>query len=566
MKKTNILYIFIGICCAMASCVSEDELTPSSETIPISSVSATFAEGNYTYNLDPGALFIDSVNTTDFVIPIPWFYPESSDNETSISKMQLRASIGNGCSIDPNMTIYDLTQKHIFTLTDYNGNKKQISVTGNRFKLPYNEVEEMFAFDNVKGEALMCIVNNNQNEIYLLSVEDLPDVDITSITLSPHATASISTGTYENIDITTEPTLTVTAHNGNTKTYVLKRNNPEKREKGIRPGSGKIMFAKIMKDDLGIPANGNSRGFAATKDYLVINVGGASSTYIDLKTGEKKGEINLGAIQSTNLTNFYSTSDIDGNILINNLAPNAGTFKLWKLSSVSGTPELLIDWTNSGTYQIGRKVSIAGSLDGNAIITAGFHNATTKFARWTVVNGVLTSHDPEIITVSGYSWSNNNIDLVYTSPFNTTSDYYLVGYAGGNEWTNALARFSGATNTMSMRLNALSQNFVSNAVDFINFNNGEYVAYNFINGQPWGTADQVWVIDTNDSFTGNSDDIALWKCEPGRYGSWNPFAIQNGNATGDVAFRASEDGYYLYFYFMFTNGYVVGVQFDCIDM
>jgi hypothetical protein len=43
-------------------------------------------------------------------------------------------------------------------------------------------------------------------------------------------------------------------------------------------------------------------------------------------------------------------------------------------------------------------------------------------------------------------------------------------------------------------------------------------------------------------------------------------STNNGNGTGDVAFVQSADGFFLYAYFMFTNGYIVCVQFDCVDM
>ena len=39
---------------------------------------------------------------------------------------------------------------------------------------------------------------------------------------------------------------------------------------------------------------------------------------------------------------------------------------------------------------------------------------------------------------------------------------------------------------------------------------------------------------------------------------------QNTNAYTDVALHVSPDGYFMYGYFMFCNGYVGCVQFDCI--
>jgi hypothetical protein len=51
----------------------------------------------------------------------------------------------------------------------------------------------------------------------------------------------------------------------------------------------------------------------------------------------------------------------------------------------------------------------------------------------------------------------------------------------------------------------------------------------------------------------------------GKYGG-KALGKQNANGTGDVALRVSNDGYYLYIYFMFTNGYVGCVRCDCLDL
>src|SRR5690606_25610998 len=145
------------------------------------------------------------------------------------------------------------------------------------------------------------------------------------------------------------------------------------------------------------------------------------------------------------------------------------------------------------------------------------------------------------------------------------SDYYLIGYSN-----NRLAKMNGSTNTVTSQLEQLGANFVANAVDYIEFNNTKFVAYNHVNGQPWGSADQVFLIDTEGGFSGdpstNTTPGLIWAAEKGKYGASAAGGVVNGNATGDVAMVVSENGFYLYLYFMFTNGYVVGVQFDCVDI
>jgi len=572
MKKTNILYLFIGICCAMASCVSEDELTPSSETIPISAVSATFAEGNYTYNLDPGAIFRDTVPTggekVDFVIPIPWFYPESSDNETSITKMQLRASIGNGCRLEPDLTIYDLTQKHLFTLTDYNGNKKQISITGNRFKLPYCNIISFKVTDNVTGEKYDGVIDEKTKEISIISADDLSDVKIET-GLSPHATASISSGSFENADLSIQPTITVTAHNGtDTQAYLVKINVPKKVERGIRKGSAKILFVKQLEADLGIVTKDMTTGLAVTDEHVVINTRNSNSIYLDVRTGEKIGEINLGSLKGDKI-NSYNTADNDGNILISNRAPDAGTFKIWKLSSITAIPEVFIDWSGSSSTPIGSRFSINGSINSNAIITAPINDASSfRFARWTVVNGVLTSQTPNIVTITGLTFTSaDNSDVMYTSDTDINADYFAVGYSG-----NRLSRISAISNTPVAQLDQISTNDITNSIDYAIFNNNAYVTFNAVAAFSWSRSDQAWLIDAEAGFTGNPGASGtsgtcpgvFWGAEKNIYGS---YAINNqANSTygSDAVIKVSKNGYYLYFYFMFCNGYVVGVQFDCI--
>jgi hypothetical protein len=40
----------------------------------------------------------------------------------------------------------------------------------------------------------------------------------------------------------------------------------------------------------------------------------------------------------------------------------------------------------------------------------------------------------------------------------------------------------------------------------------------------------------------------------------------NGNSTGDVLLKVSDDGYKMIMYTLVTNGSVVAYEFDCIDI
>ena len=173
------------------------------------------------------------------------------------------------------------------------------------------------------------------------------------------------------------------------------------------------------------------------------------------------------------------------------------------------------------------------------------------------------SSTPQIVSVNGFSWTWNNADLIYTDPTNVNSDYFAIGYAG-----NKLTKINGQTNNVLGALNALDANFLCNAVDYLEFNNSKYAAFTHLNGFTWGAADQAFLIDTDAGLSGdpNTTNSLVWAAPKGIYGPTAAQSVANANSTADVALATSADGYFIYMYFMFTNGYVVGVQFDCVDL
>ena len=560
MKNNIFIVAVLALFIFMSGCQQPDELLPSVSRLGINSITAKFPDGTGEFT----GLVTEGSNT--IIIPIPYYFPESSDNqitETSISRMRVYANLDDNVTISPSLLYLDLSKETEITLTDQLKAKKQYIIKGEIRKSNKCQIEDF----KIPSLGLTGIINETAKTISLIAIEDLPAVTA-EITISYHATVSPDPRTSA-IDYDNATVLTVTANDGVTKSeYTVKKEVPEKLPYGIRSGSAKLLFAKQLNADLGITVANLTGGMAATKDYIILNTRNANSVYINARTGEKVGEIDLGPLKGST-TNFYNTADDDGNILICNLAPNNGTFKVWKLSSVSGTATLYIDWSTS-TVAIGRKLSVSGSIDKNAIITAPILGAANQtFARWTVVNGVLTSQTPDVVTMTGLTtgWT-TNCDIIYTSDTDVTSDYFVASYSD-----NTFAWVKGTTNAVNKKLNPISVNYVPNAVDYTVFNNARYTTLNWVNSFTWGASDVVWLLDVSSDalFAGNLETwtctAVVWECPRDTYG---PKAITpvvaNANGTGDVAFTLSDNGYYMYLYFMFTNGYVVGYQFDCIDM
>ncbi|MGQ1890157.1 DUF5018 domain-containing protein [Thermophagus sp. OGC60D27] len=556
--KRNILFTALLILGFLNGCQEPDELMPSISRAGINSITATFSDGT--------GEFIGTINegTNEIIIPIPYYFPVSSNNrvtENMISKMRVKANLDDNVTVSPPLLYLDLTMDNLIYVKDQIGEVHEYIVRGEIRKSSECELKEF----KLPSLGLTGVINESTQTISLVAIGEL-EPSLAEVTLSYHATISPDPREIE-LDYNDEVELVVTAHDGVTqKTYTVKKEIPEKLPYGIRSGSAKLMFAKKLKADIGITVDHLTGGLAVAGEFIVLNTRGENSVYLDAKTGEKIGEIDLGAVKG-NLTNFYNTMDKAGNILICNLAPNDGAFKIWKVAGISGTPELLIEW--DGGVPVGRKLSVQGDINGNAIITAPILNLGQQFARWNISGGVLASQTPEVITMSGLTkgWT-TNCDIIYTSGSDTNSDYFVASYSD-----NTLAWVDGSTQTVSQMLEPISANYIQNAVDFIAFNNARYVTVNWVNSFTWGASDMVWLLDVSASsnFTGNlaagTCPAVVWETPLDTYGAKaiSP-VVQNANGTGDVALKVSEDGFYLYLYFMFTNGYVVGYQFDCIDM
>lgn len=585
MKNKFNIFI-IGVMLFLFGCQTPDDLLPSTANNGINSISAFFTDesgnildenqGKFTVTVTEG--------NYDIVIPVSFYYPQSSDNQVTeqmLAKMRISANLDDNVNISPALLYLDFSsgKTHKFTVVDQMKNVHEYTIRAEIVKSKACAIEEF----NLPEFSISGIINETTKTISLVSAEDLSS-QLAEFKLSPHATISPDPSTTA-LNYNEEQKLTVTAHDGTTKAvYTVKKSMPDKIASGIRAGSAKILFTKKLIADLGASI-GNHGGLAATRDYVVISTRDNQSIVINAKTGALLSPLNVSATGG-GLNNMYNTADDGGNVLICNLAQNAGTFKIWKVKLPSGTPELFINWSDNTTLAVGRKFSVQGNIESNAIITAPIVSGTdSKFARWKVTDGVLQSQTPDIVTVSGISWT-TNVDVVYSSATNVNSDYFVTrhGNVDGDLQYSLLNWVNGANNTVRTSLTTANDQwggFLTNAVDYIVFNNIPYVLVNYLNAWSWGQGDQILLANagsfsefTGPSPFGNNGNIGgavVWMDGlSGGYSKYNFAAAgastHNGNGTGDVAFVESADGFFLYAYFMFTNGYIVCVQFDCVDI
>lgn len=556
--KTKILSIVsvIAFLMGMSACHSPEDFNPTVERNIINNLTASFPDDDSDDNS-----FTSEIDYTNHIITVvfPYNYPKLSDNVLQISdlkKMRVIADLDNNVYVYPTLLFMDMTKDNYITVKDQTGASAEYKVIAEIRKSDECVITKF----NLISLGLSGIINESSKSISLISLESIGEV-LADVSISHGATISPDPATVA-LNYDQEQKITVTAQNGSTKsTYTVKKEIPEKIAAGLRANSAKLLWAKKLTD-IGITSSNMATGIAVTQDYVMINDrGNGNAIYLDGRTGANVGSINIGNFAGS-LTNFYATADENDNILFTNLVPESGTtFTVWRVRGVNGTPEKYIEF--NVTSAIGRKLSVRGSLDGDAIITAPYYGTSGQFARWQVINGTLKSQTPDLVVSQGLGSWGNNADVIYSDPTDPASDYFAAFYTTPRN----LCWFDGKTNTIKYNGPEISANWIQNAVDYTVFNKVAYVLSNSVNSFTWGTDDSIYLFDLaansldNQPINFGSDGLGI----NGNYGA-KALGNQNGNGTGDVAFRISSNGYYLYIYFMFTNGYVGCVQCDCIDM
>ncbi len=547
----NLLLIFTWV-----GCQEPEEFHPNIERNGITNLTARFIdddrdENNFTSEID----YQNKVITVVF----PYNYPRLSDNvldKSSLKKMRVFASLENNVYVTPKLYFMDLTKENTITVTDQNGGKTDYKVVAEIRKS--NECS-ITKFD-LQSVNLSGLVKEADKVISLVSADEIGK-QLATVSISHGATISPDPASVA-LDYDQEQQFKVTAQDGVTsRVYTVKKEIPQKISNGLRASSAQLLWVKKLVD-IGLTQNHMTTGIAALNNYVVVNErGNGQAVYLNAKTGEIAGHIDISEFAGS-LTNMYATADDNDNILFCNFNNQKdGKFIIWRVKGVKGKPEKYLEYTTSA--QMGRKLSVIGSLDGDAIITVPIDGTAGQFARWQVKAGKLVSTTPVMVQAQGLGNWGSNADVIYSDPADPTSDYFAAYYAEPRH----ASFFDGKTNSIKAKGPKISPNWLQNAVDYTVFNKAHYFISNSVNLWTWGTDDCIYLFDTGGGnldtqvldFSSNGLDIN------GKYGG-KALGKQNANGTGDVALRVSNDGYYLYIYFMFTNGYVGCVRCDCLDL
>ena len=503
---------FLFTAVVTGSCADEENVAPTADRSGITSLKAYFTSGP---NIDKLAIdwaVPNNASVTDYTIPVPYYYPEESDETTAeyMKSMKLVATLENNCIISPALSVLDLNQKNTFTYTDPYGNKKDITISGKMTRSNKCALKAFFLTSN----ELTGIIDEDNKTVSIMTGEDLSQATA-EVTLSAHATISPDPSIPHNMNNGIQ--FTVTADNGTDKAvYQVNRFIPPKLPQDFKKA-----------------------------------------------TGTKLGTIDIGDAIPTGAI----TSDNKGNMLICNYAGSGSVLNIYKTNSVTAKPTLLISYNNQLGVGMGSRLHVQGDLAKDAIITATVDNSSNCI-RWIVSNGVVGS--PENILFSGVNaWGgqDNNAKVVAHSA-NVPDGCFFDYYNGGanklyfaNAWTNPTGLMANTS--------ASAWGFNDGAIDMREFNNAKYFTLFEIGYWPsWGLPGHIYLYDASNpsSLSGDVASSGALKYTYKVSDLYGTVGFASGGRFGDVLMTPSEDGYFLYiFYASNTHLSFGGLQIDCID-
>lgn len=560
MKKTILSILILAF--AAVSCHSPEYVKPTADRQGLTSLTAIFTFGPYV-DQELAKLTIDDDSQSRFVIPVPYYYPASSDNQTLayMVKVRVEAELQPNFKIEPALTLLDLTEENKFTYTDPFGNSREIIITGERVKSSECDVLSF----TLANPTVAGVVDKAKKTIILPTRDDVSHATAT-IAVSAHAT--VFPDLSKPRDYTNGLDVTVTADDGTEAVYKVMTGDPEKIDQGFNPESLEHLFHVDPVTRMGLPDYTNEVfvSIAAIEGKFIVSLGnGTAPLVFDGLTGDKAGEMNIGSAVAGAIAN-----DEMEHLLIANYAQggdNRETVQLYKTSSVKTAPELFYTFENPIDVPIGHRLKVMGDIEKDALITftaEGIVGVTTtaKAVYLTVKDGAVVSTDVVDFAgvTGGWGAAPVNFATVVPASLEPNLDGWFYDYYEGNADAdgNYLLHYctaAGVDNVVA-RIGDWSNN--PNCLDAKGFNHCRYMTLLVVSHFPqWGVGPRLYLFNINDPTS-----IALEASKEEL--QWYQKGAA-GIAAGDVAMAPSADGYKLYVYYYDHNSQAVGAYVvDCI--
>lgn len=566
--------IFAAVLLLAASCQKPQFIEPTTERQGITSLTAYFTTGKYV-DQQLAKLDVTDENMDYYVIEIPWFFPEETEDPTTIymSNLRIRAELAPDCRIDPPLTVLDLNQENKFTFTNNKGESRDIVITGKRTKFRRTD---LISFNVIGTFPCEGFVDNDLRKIYLFTNDDLNGYTAEAVTCV-HASIKNPEQLAKPRDYNQPQTITVVAHDGVTETeYTITKENPTKIPYGFNAESAKELFS-INPGNLGFPeytaAVNPSVGVLETK--LVISMGdGTAPKYLNGITGVLEGELNLGAAKADGMT-----SDEAGNLILTNKAAGGEVVNIYTTNSLSAAPELYYSFTNETTFVVGNVVRVIGDVktDARMILThEGVSGVTTcSIVTELVIRGGQVVEQNVVDYSSAYpGWGETAIHYAKVTPVSVdpANGVMISSYSNsvtvGEDSHYYLAYIDGKMSKSEKDLfdvDYCNWGKNPNSMDAKRYNNATYLAH-FITTQfpAWGQYPGLYIYDISNPSTIKTADPVVMNSALTQYNETNAEA---SNSCGDVVISQSADGFKLFVYYFDHYGQTIGgYSVNCIKM
>lgn len=592
MKKH--LICLAAILLVASACHKPEYVAPTALRQGLTSLSAIITEGQYAEQ-ELGRLAVTDPYAERYEIPIPFYYPISTNDETLVYMMKLRvqAELEPNWKISPKLGVLDLMEDNEFTLTDPQGASHKFIITGKRFKSSDCRLLSMMV-DEVKTS---CVIYENTGKILIPYLDDISSVHIIG-QVAPHAKISKVNGkTYSEgnkYDLNTGATVTVTAHDGVTsKTYTVEQGIPALMGQGLRTESVALLCNVDPVTMTGLPDYNNKCyvSLAGIDSQILVGLGeGRVPFIVDAYTGSKVGEMVLGDAVADCITN-----DDAGHILLCDFAPvmapfekedgttvnilQSQTVRIWTTDSPATAPTLFHTFDNPLGFPIGHRMKVIGDITSDAVIVftaegiAGY-STTAAMCYLTVSGGVVSDevHKKDFAGLVG-GWGAAPVNFATVVPASVTPDRdgWFLDYYEGN--TDPSITHGGQDCYILHYIDGKDRdNWVElmgnwainpNCLDLKSFNGGRYLALFGVSHFPeWSIQPRLHFFEVTEPTSATAllknDAIPIFQ-----KGATN----SDFGAAGDVAIVPSRDGYRIYVYYYDHHAQAIGAYVaDCFEI
>ncbi len=354
----------------------------------------------------------------------------------------------------------------------------------------------------------------------------------------------------EYLDFSKPYSFDVVAVDGSTRTYTINVNIFASQI------AVKELWYKLGSEFSFSQHNNRSVGFSG--DNLVVHDRSANGAYkyYDIKTGAYVGTLSNTGIDAIDA--LHMISDDAGNIINCSFAPNLGSNVVmywWK--GVNADPEKLVEWESTVNGNLGRKIYVKGDLTKLAYVYLT-ESGGNQVVRWEVVNGQVTSEEPDIIEVKHPvegGWGTNG--RVIPIELGKESNYFV-----NSSRKIRITYMDGATNSYIYNSEDHTDKFHQwlknggHAFDYVDMNGAKFLFIMEQNGANWLPS-----IFTVHNMMKDPDSIneIFDLVHTRKYEGWLDYPMDeslgsNGNVVGEVKAQVAPDGNSALVAFICTNG------------